>query len=70
MNENIFCSRKGGATINRKFYPHPSTSTILGGQIRRQAEEKGRRNDRRAARQKAEDKRNGIVSTILERLRG
>lgn len=26
--KNIFCARKGGATINGKFYYHPSVSEL------------------------------------------
>jgi hypothetical protein len=47
-NSNIYCSRTGGATINRKFYPHPRTSDILAGQILRHAEKMEARAARRA----------------------
>lgn len=37
MNRNIFCNRKGGATIKGKFYPL-RTSTFLAMQYRRKAD--------------------------------
>jgi len=50
MKRGTFCSRKGGATIGGRFYPHPSTSTILAGQIERQANKLAARAQRRARR--------------------
>ena len=47
MNRNIFCSRKSGATIKGKFYPYPSTSDILAGQIKRDAKKMEARAKRR-----------------------
>ena len=48
MNRNIFCSRKGGATIDGNFYPLQRTSEILAMKIERasakqEAKEKKRR---------------------------
>lgn len=40
MNNNIFCSRKGGATVGGKFYPSPTVSQILAKQIERQNNKK------------------------------
>lgn len=47
MNKNVFCSRKGGATINGKFHPHPTTSDILAKQIQDQADKLEIRNQKR-----------------------
>ena len=47
MNRNVFCSRKGGATIKGKFYPHPSTSGILAGEIERKVKKMEARATRR-----------------------
>lgn len=38
MNKNIYCSRKGGATMGKKFYPAPSVSEILERQIAKLAD--------------------------------
>lgn len=46
MNKNIFCSRKGGATVRGKFFPLV-TSGILSDKIEREA------NTRAARRKKA-----------------
>ena len=47
MSRNIFCSRKGGATIKGKFYPHPNTSEILAGEIERKVKKMEARAGRR-----------------------
>lgn len=48
MNRQLFCSRKGGATINDKFYPAPRTSAILAAELERQAKKMEARARRRA----------------------
>lgn len=43
MQTNIFCSRKGGATIGKRygkgvFYRHPTTSEFLAKEAKRKAD--------------------------------
>ena len=51
MNKNIYCSRKGGTQVGRKFFPHPRTSEILAAQLERHSikmEARARRRDLKA----------------------
>lgn len=48
INKNVFCARKGGATINGKFYPL-QTSDILSRQIERDAKKMACRDLKRRA---------------------
>ena len=50
MNKNIFCSRKGGATIKGKFYPMPRASQIVADQTENMAMKLKHRTDKREAR--------------------
>ncbi len=49
MNKHIFCSRKGGATIQGKFCPAPRVSEIMARQIERQANKMAFREEKRNA---------------------
>ena len=49
MNTNIFCSRKGGATVNGKFFPQRASS-ILADQVERYAKKMELRRKKREAR--------------------
>ncbi len=51
MSRNIYCSRKGGATIKGKVHLIPTTSEILERQVMRQADKAGARRLRREAKQ-------------------
>lgn len=57
MNRGTFCSRKGGATIGKKFYPAPRTSMILADALERQAIKMEGRARRRQVNRYRESKR-------------
>jgi len=51
MNKNIFCSRKGGATIQGKFCPAPRVTAILARQLERATNKLVHREKKRAVKQ-------------------
>jgi hypothetical protein len=49
VNKQVYCSRKGAATIGKKTFPLPTVSEFLSDQIERQAKKMEARRQRRIA---------------------